>query len=198
MWTTSTETLDGGRVLKHGVQRDSTTLSYADAVAGWVDDETFRDFFMAQLAAAPYRAYFWETPAVTKATISRPFEFVLVDSPTLHGRAADRQAFAAQFRDEGDTDGIAAFENLGGDAFLVAPCPLGSQSDYAHIAIFSRSAPAAQQHALWRIVGESVTRSVSTKPLWVSTSGLGVIWLHVRLDSRPKYYSYQPYRRRAP
>ena len=31
-------------------------------------------------------------------------------------------------------------------------------------------------------------------PVWVSTAGAGVSWLHVRLDDRPKYYGYQPYR----
>jgi Family of unknown function (DUF6940) len=28
-----------------------------------------------------------------------------------------------------------------------------------------------------------------------STAGAGVAWLHVRLDDRPKYYGYPPYRR---
>ncbi len=31
-------------------------------------------------------------------------------------------------------------------------------------------------------------------PLWLSTAGGGVAWLHVRLDSRPKYYGYSPYK----
>lgn len=31
-------------------------------------------------------------------------------------------------------------------------------------------------------------------PLWVSTSGLGVPWLHVRLDDAPKYYTHRPFR----
>ena len=29
--------------------------------------------------------------------------------------------------------------------------------------------------------------------LWISTSGLGVSWLHIRLDSIPKYYNYKEY-----
>jgi len=32
------------------------------------------------------------------------------------------------------------------------------------------------------------------KTFWVSTSGLGVAWLHVRVDSKPKYYSHEAYR----
>lgn len=31
-------------------------------------------------------------------------------------------------------------------------------------------------------------------PVWISTSGLGVPWLHVRIDDRPKYYQHAPYR----
>jgi hypothetical protein len=30
--------------------------------------------------------------------------------------------------------------------------------------------------------------------MWVSTSGLGVYWLYIRLDSFPKYYNFQPYK----
>jgi hypothetical protein len=36
---------------------------------------------------------------------------------------------------------------------------------------------------------------VSAKPVWLSTAGGGVAWLHVRLDDRPKYYAHAPYRR---
>ena len=34
-------------------------------------------------------------------------------------------------------------------------------------------------------------------PTWVSTAGGGVAWLHVRLDSAPKYYTHRPYTRFA-
>ncbi|MFY0533025.1 DUF6940 family protein [Nannocystis pusilla] len=30
--------------------------------------------------------------------------------------------------------------------------------------------------------------------VWLSTSGSAVPWLHVRLDARPKYYVFGPYR----
>ncbi|MFO1021395.1 MAG: hypothetical protein U0903_11970 [Planctomycetales bacterium] len=32
------------------------------------------------------------------------------------------------------------------------------------------------------------------KPVWLSTAGAGVPWLHVHLDDQPKYYSHAPYR----
>ena len=43
-------------------------------------------------------------------------------------------------------------------------------------------------------VGGAVQRRLGTKPVWLSTAGAGVSWLHVRLDDRPKYYGYAPYR----
>jgi hypothetical protein len=89
------------------------------------------------------------------------------------------------------------FPNLGGDAVLVAPCPGGSPQAYPHLAAFVRAAPMYQQHALWRRVGEAVDAWIgaTSDPVWVSTAGQGVFWLHVRLDSRPKYYNYELYRR---
>jgi hypothetical protein len=60
------------------VDLDAQPVSYADVLRAWPDDAGFRSLFNAQLADAPYTAFRWETPPVTEATISRPFEFVLL------------------------------------------------------------------------------------------------------------------------
>lgn len=80
------------------------------------------------------------------------------------------------------------------DATLVCPCQGTDVPDaaYAHIAAFVRTAPRMQNHALWSAVGAALEAELvkqSPRPVWVSTSGLGVAWLHVRLDSAPKYYT---------
>ena len=41
---------------------------------------------------------------------------------------------------------------------------------------------------------DAVAARLSDRPLWLSTSGAGVAWLHVRLDDRPKYIQHAPYR----
>ena len=33
---------------------------------------------------------------------------------------------------------------------------------------------------------------IDSNPLWLSTLGLGVAWVHIRLDRTPKYYQYAP------
>lgn len=58
---------------------------------------------------------------------------------------------------------------------------------------FAKSAPRRLRHDVLRVLGDAVHEKISDAPLWVSTNGAGVAWLHVRLDSTPKYYSYRPY-----
>lgn len=143
----------------------------------------------------PYTAFRWETPPVTESTLTRPVEFVVLDSPGL-ARRPDPKAFAEHF-DAASEDGVVVFPNLGRDAIMVVPCPLTSTSAYGHLAAFVCEAPEKQQQALWRSVGEAMSQRVGSKPVWLSTAGGGVSWLHVRLDDRPKYYGHGPYRRHA-
>jgi hypothetical protein len=192
MWTSRIEQLESGRLLKVAFDLDGAPISYAEVLRRWQQDADFRSRFIAMLADAPYSAFRWEAPALTTATAGRPFEFVLLDSPGL-ARTPDADAFAEHFK--GAVVGeVVEFSNLGKDAILVVPCPTGPPSSYGHLAAFVRQAPESQKHALWALVGAAMQRRLSTKPVWLSTAGAGVSWLHVRLDDRPKYYGYRPYR----
>jgi hypothetical protein len=191
MWTAHGEELAAARGLRVAVARDGRPAAVADVVRAWQDDAGFRAVFNGLLADAPYSAFRWETPPVTADTLARPFEFVLLDSPGL-ARRPDAAAFAGHFA--GAAAGVATFPNLGGDAVLVVPCPLADPAAYGHLAAFVRHAPEAQRHALWRAVGRAMGRRVGAAPVWLSTAGAGVSWLHLRLDDRPKYYGFAAYR----
>ena len=191
MWTTRSEQSPSPGTLRFAVDLDSRPATVADVPRGWRDDAGFRSLFSGLLAAAPFGEFRWETPAVTAGTLTRPFECVVLDSPGLAG-TPDPEAFAAHLA--GAESGVAVFPNLGGDAVLVAPRPVGDRSAYGHLAAFVRLAPESQRHALWRAVGGAMARRVGPRPVWLSTAGAGVPWLHVRLDDRPKYYGYGPYR----
>jgi hypothetical protein len=196
VWDARIDTLDEGRIRRVKIEHDSEPVSYAEVLELWQGDEDgFRALFSSLLAEAPYRAYFWETPPITRSTVARGFEFVLVESPLLAGSAPDPEAFAGPFEAAGTGADVAAFANLGGDAFLVAPRPRTPDDTYPHLAAFVRTAPTAQRQAFWRAVGAAASDRLSDRPLWLSTNGLGVAWLHVRLDSRPKYYAFEAYRR---
>ena len=153
-------------------------------------DGAFVAGFCDLLAAHPFAAYFWETPVSTLATSAQPFRFVLARADALARTAADSSSFAAQLAGGAD---VVDFDNLGGDARLIVPCA-GSAGGYAHLAAFVRTAPRAQQLALWRRVGQRWREATGRAPRWVSTAGLGVPWLHVRIDHRPKYYRHAAFR----
>jgi hypothetical protein len=193
MWDCTSEILQGGRGQRFVPRRAGAPVPYGDVLRYWQDDQAFRTYFISLLAGASFASFRWETPPVTTATVSREFEFVLLDAPGLD-RAPDVQAFAEQFRAAGKDRGAIAFPNLGNDAVLDVPCPLGRTPAYVHLAAFVRQAPEAQVHDLWRVVGEAMTARLGSNPTWLSTAGMGVPWLHVRLDARPKYYGFAPYR----
>ena len=185
MWTHSTETSDDDRAHKISVRRDGDPVAYANVLSLWQDNAAFRRYFISLLADSPFSAFRWETPPITAATAGCDFECVLLRYEALN-RPVDRAAFSGHF-DDGD---IVTFQNLGRDAVLVVPCPSGDETVYGHLASFSRGASESQQHELWKAVGSALQKN----PVWLSTAGMGVAWLHVRLDARPKYYGYGPYK----
>jgi len=130
---------------------------------------------------------------VTSQNLQQAFECVFVSSPLLAGMPPDSSPFAEYFR----TDcSVVAFESLGRDALLVAPCPGMQVDNFAHLARFVATASAERASAFWMAVGEALEKMLGASPTWLSTAGLGVSWLHVRLDTRPKYYRHAPYRQR--
>lgn len=177
--------------------KNQRILTWQDVLYGWQSNAKFQQYFSTILETVPYPAYFWETPPLTQARQDHPFFCVVLDSPTLATVKADFSPFANYLRLSPKNTDVRVFSNLSGDAQLIAPCPVGPNPNYAHLAAFLRLAPTKLKRELWTRLAQSVLKrldSQSGKPLWVSTSGLGVFWLHVRLDSFPKYYQYAPFK----
>ena len=81
------------------------------------------------------------------------------------------------------------FPNLSGDTTLVVPTPPRRGRAYTTLRDFLRHAPVNQQQALWREVARAARDAVRRHGrVWISTHGLGVAFLHVRLCAHPKYY----------
>ncbi len=193
MWTAQRTELATG--LHFTVQRDDHPATFTEVLHVLRTDTEFRSWLNTILAEVPFTAFRWETPAVTSTTTGQVFEFVVLDAPHLTKRP-NPDAFEEHFRHSFDAE-VIDFPNLSGDAVLVVPCPIAEPSAYGHLAAFVRNAPESQRDALWARVGEAMTQRLDTAPVWLSTAGAGVPWLHVRLDNSPKYYGHAPYRRPA-
>jgi hypothetical protein len=181
-----TESLLQGRVKLGGAP-----VGQLQFIRSWLTDRDARSIFLKALSGVGFPAFRWECPPLIDADSGRSFEFVVVADRSL-ARAPDFVPFLPQFEDARTP--VVSFPTLGRDAQLVVPVPPQPILDYAHLGAFLRHAPEEVQHSLLVEVARQVASRISGEPLWLSTAGGGVAWLHVRLDSRPKYYGHSPYR----
>jgi hypothetical protein len=194
------ERMDGASKFRL-LRTDNSAASYSDTLELLESpDSTFRELLTAvlweQQHAVP--AYFWECSPFSQSTLNDiSFEFVILPAPVLLTRHPDSESFSEKFN-SADGSGAVAFRSLRGDAMLIAPVPQERTSEeaYMHLAAFVYSADTHQINAFWLKVASSIRKQLKTTPekIWLSTSGAGVQWLHVRLDSRPKYYNWQEYK----
>lgn len=168
-----------------------------------------------------YDAVFWECPPIKYSELDKQFEFVILEAKSLRSREVDFEPFSEKIAQARET--VISFYNLGRDCYLVVPCPINLESENAlvvggvmgkrsfqyltHLASFIRgptlTTPAQRaahkEHVsqLWSTVATSLLRRLKEDEgasVWMSTSGMGVSWLHVRLDQTPKYYNHLPYK----
>jgi len=177
------------------IERGGEALSWAAISAGFMDDAALRSALSEALVGVPFAAMYWEARPVAPEDHDAPFECVVLDAPALARATADPTSFLTPL-DGARAPAVRSFANLSGDARLVVPAPGEAPGGYPHLAAFLRAAPAVQVHALWVELGRSVGEWLATRRsrVWVSTAGGGVPWLHVRLDSRPKYVKWAAYR----
>ncbi len=180
-----------GEPLSERTTRYTPGLTWAEAAEALRHDRSLQDELTR--VCAEHAGIFWECVPSARAHQDVPFAFVTVQTEAVAALTVDRRAFPRELA--AATGPVAVFRNLSGDALLLVPTGAVPEG-CAHLASWCRSAPASEQRALWAEVGRQVQAwwARTADPVWVSTSGLGVSWLHVRLDERPKYYSHRPYR----
>jgi hypothetical protein len=188
----SAESDNARSFLKYRIRRDAYFLSFSDVFQLWEQDTYFVDFYISVFEQSGYYGYIWETPAISTKSLDDTFEFVIHALPKSSG-LPDHGTYAGYFDTETAPDGIVSFQNLGGDALLIVPSPYRPTADYSGLAEFFREAPLGQQRRLWCELGRHAKSRLSDRPVWLSVSGGGIQWLHLRIDSTPKYYRYGPY-----
>jgi hypothetical protein len=179
----------------HGIRcsllQNGEPVAFGCFASHLIGSTTFRRFWIQCLRDIPYQAYRWETPPVTAATMDQSFEFVAIEDSSL-ARPASASAFHEHLRNSPPNSAV-TFPNLGADAILVVPTS-ASTDNFCHLGDFTHHAGEQHQHKFWQLVGQTLLKRIRARPVWLSTAGDGVPWLHVRLDDYPKYYAYSPYR----
>jgi hypothetical protein len=185
--------IETGSIIKKKIRNTDIELKTSEVFELLSTSESFRTFFTSTLISNSFGAFFWEVPPISITSLGHPFEFVQTNAPPLMGVLPDPNPFSNQFKAV-NLPMVLSFENLGGDALLIVPAPISKEACYGHLASFLRGAPINQVHSFWKTAAELVFTKISTSPIWLSTAGLGVSWLHLRIDSRPKYFRYEPYK----
>ena len=185
-----TTQIPGGMMFRFA--RNGEPLSYKEALKVMSGLEEFSFLLRKTILSTDFEAVFWELPPITRET-NPQFQFVVLNAPHLASISEDDQTFASHFEQDCS---VVNFKNLGGKSTLVSPCPKITATKHEHLAAFLRTATDEQAYELFEVVAVEVERWLerSEEPVWVSTEGSGVYWLHVRLDPYPKYYHYRDFR----
>lgn len=84
---------------------------------------------------------------------------------------------------------VTSFYNLSKDTILVVPIPKKNKN-FSNLKNFIDQASKIQQKKFWNQVALIIEREIKTHTyIWVSTHGLKVPYLHVRISTSPKYYN---------
>jgi hypothetical protein len=181
-----------GNTIQFQIKQDDLLLNFEQVIHLWKTSKDFRLFYTQILREVSFAAFFWENKSITKNNLQQVYEFVLVGTKAFDHKKSNSKPFHAYFLANKE---VVSFANLGKNAQLVVPCPNTSNEVYTHLGLFIRNAPSAQVDLFWQQIGMEMELAINEQPLWLSTSGLGVYWLHARLDQRPKYYTHTPYKK---
>jgi hypothetical protein len=190
--------------LRYCLLHESTrqSVKYEEFLIQLETNQQFREMLTESIRSNGVESFFWECiPVSFNALSSTSFQFMII--PTHFPDSPDVQSFSDHFQFASPHDTVVSFKNLRGDADLVVPCPLSSsQSDlnhFTHLGSFLRHGHVNQIDELWKKTAEvmqnRLLKSREDAVVWLSTHGKGVYWLHIRLDSEPKYYQCKEFKR---
>lgn len=161
--------------------RDGSAVIWEEVLKIW---ESQPQVFVKMFRQVEFKEFFWKC----KPFKSLREEYVHEIIRASGFRPADPTAFSGHFsRSE---ESVVVFSNTGQDAIILSPRPPRGRAtlrSYASIASFMRDGPKTKQNQLFKALASTI-RKTRNRKLWVNTNGLGVPWLHVRVDFTSKYY----------
>ena len=182
-------------IWKFELHKQGQALTQDEVIQGFLSPSSeIRSVLARGLCDLPGESYFWECrpfESISKSKVTK-FEFVVIPAPGLQNVPSESYRFQEHFQTDLD---YAIFQNPTRNATFISPVPTKFNQDNAqHLIKYLRHASEPLQEELFRNIGQEVIKLLEEGTVWLSTSGFGVYWLHVRLDRVPKYYKHEPYR----
>jgi len=144
------------------------------------NSKKFRSMCTSVLQSVPYPEYVWYLCKIEKGCETKPFKFIV--KQTILDCKEDPETFGAKkFKNS-----MNIISNLSKNALLLVPKYI-KKGCYTSIANFMRNGPDNQVDDFWKALAEIMTYPINA---WISTHGHGVCYLHLRIDSKPKYLEW--------
>lgn len=115
------------------------------------------------------------------------YEHMLIESNNLDNMSQDYTPFN-EYINKNITHTSMSFYNLSKTSKLIIPMPCVNKN-FTTLKDFIDNASIDTQKEFWKKVADEIRHmSKLHKKIWISTHGLGVGYLHMRIDTSPKYY----------
>lgn len=135
--------------------------------------------------------FYLELPPVKQSQLcEQMFEFSITYTQTLP-TVEDPEPFTHYFHNKKEYN---YFWNLSQDCILFIPMKQSGVNS-AHLYTFLQTCPHSEKffQKFFSVLQENIFPLFGDIPVWISTHGNGVPWLHIRVCNRPKYYCNRQY-----
>jgi hypothetical protein len=131
-------------------------------------------------------AFFWETSPISNNSTDNYSEN-FIETSAFNGVRQNYLAFLNHIKKSKNKYTV-SFNNLSGSSLLIIPYPKNGKN-FTSLKDFIDNASDTHQKQFWKCVAIRVEQMLKNhNKVWVSTHGTGVPYLHVRIDTNPKYY----------
>ena len=179
--------------IRFRLKKEDKYLTFKEVFELWINNTAFTSFYTKAILKLDYEAFYWEHPAINAAFLEKKYECVLQRSKPLEHLKINNKAFEEHISTQNIF--VTDFLNLGKNARLIVPTKRTEEEIYNHLGKFIRYAESKQVIAVFKRVGQKMLEEIKKDELiWLNTAGLGVIWLHIRMDAKPKYYKTKTYK----
>ena len=131
------------------------------------------------------KSFFWETKPITN--LNDDYKEIFIENSILSKLKQNYSSFEEHIK-KSKNKYVTSFYNLSKTSLLIIPIPKINKN-FATLKDFTDNASITQKKEFWKYVSKKIKEfSSKNDKIYVSTHGLGVSYLHIRLDTIPKYY----------